>query len=122
MSAYTGSLALVPMPNGHWRLSCPLQWEIGRKGSKLWVLVPPGFETDLASIPFWARPLFNPADARFAKASVLHDYLISKGWAPPSASAAFAEALTADGVGKWRASIMGLAVLAYAHLTGPGAG
>ncbi|MBU2533335.1 MAG: DUF1353 domain-containing protein [Alphaproteobacteria bacterium] len=117
MSAYTGHLALFPTPSRSWRLAETLAWEIGRKGSELFVFLPPGFETDLASIPFWARSLFNPADARFAKASVLHDYLISTGWAPPSASAAFAEALAADGVGKWRASIMGLAVLAYAYIT-----
>jgi hypothetical protein len=119
MSGYSDCFSLSPAPGGLWRLDCALQWEVGKKGSGLWVLVPPGFETDLASIPFWARLWFNPADARFAKASALHDYLVAKGWAPPSASAVFAEALVADGVGRWRASIMGLAVLIYAYFTRP---
>lgn len=31
------------------------------------------FETDLGSIPWWLRWLFNPADPRYARAFVTHD-------------------------------------------------
>ena len=110
MSAYTKSLALAPTPSGKWRLRDSLQWEVGKKGSGLWVLVPPGFETDLASIPWWARGFLNPADARFAKAAILHDHLLAAKWTKPSAAAVFVDALIADEVSKWTATLMGLAV------------
>ena len=72
MSAYTDHVAIEP--DGRlWRLFAPLRWEVGRKGSGLWYVVPAGAETDLASIPAAVRWWLNPADARFAKAAILRD-------------------------------------------------
>lgn len=39
------------------------------------IIVPEYFETDLGTIPAWLRWLFNPADPRYARAFVTHDYL-----------------------------------------------
>ena len=110
MSAYTEHVSIAPV-GGMWELENPLLWELGKKGSGLLVEVPRGFKTDLASIPWYGRAIFKTADATFAKASILHDFLLESGWSPITAGAEFANALIADGVARWRATIMGLAVL-----------
>ena len=110
MSVYTNSLALKPKGD-KWELTAPLCFEIGKKGSKLWVCSPDGFITDLASIPWFARWAFKTSDARYAKASTLHDYTLELGWNRIASAALFADALLADGVSYWRVVIMGLAVL-----------
>jgi hypothetical protein len=101
----------MPTPNGLWALAAPLPFEAGKKGSGLLITVPAGFTSDLATIPRFARWWLNPADARFAKAAILHDYLLSQGYSPAFAAAVFYEALLADGVEPWRAKVMGLAVV-----------
>jgi hypothetical protein len=60
----------------HWILTAPLHWTDTKED---WtVIVPVGFDTDLASIPrpFW--PLFPPS-GRYAPAAVLHDWLYWHG-------------------------------------------
>lgn len=42
-----------------------------------WMTVPAGFETDGASVPFWARPWLDPW-SRIGLAAVLHDYLLTR--------------------------------------------
>lgn len=42
------------------------------------VVMPPGFVSDFASMPIWARP-FIPAFGRWAEAAVLHDWLYVMG-------------------------------------------
>lgn len=114
MSFYTDHVSLAPLPDGNWRLERGLIWEIGEKGSGYIYTIPAGFVSDLASIPRLARIFIDRGDARLAKASILHDHMIQNtGFSPITASAEFAAALLADGVGKWRAILMGLAVLAW---------
>ena len=50
------------------------EYHVGKLGSGFKISVPVGFETDLASIPFWARWIFKP-DGKYAKAAVIHDWL-----------------------------------------------
>lgn len=40
--------------------------------------VPAGYVTDLASIPWPARNVWNPADGHWAQAAVVHDFMCSK--------------------------------------------
>lgn len=69
--------------------------------------VPRGFETDLASVPALARPLFNPADPRYARAAVIHDYLLAlPDFSPVTAAVAFRDALRAADVAAWRVAAM----------------
>lgn len=64
------------------------------------------FETDLGSIPRWLRWLFNPADPRYARAFVTHDWFnrLTAGrppgpgvWSSQVACAVLYEALRLDG-------------------------
>tara|TARA_R110002072_G_scaffold26966_23_gene88487 strand:+ start:437 stop:745 length:309 start_codon:yes stop_codon:yes gene_type:complete len=74
-----------------------LHWEIGRKRSGLWVVVPDDFQFNV-SIPWWASWAFDPEDERFLKAAALHDYLLKQGWDRVTAAGVFNEALRADKV------------------------
>lgn len=61
-------------------LEPPLVYEVGELGSGQLIVVPAGFATDLASIPWPARGLLPP-DGPWAKAAVVHDYLYrTQGW------------------------------------------
>lgn len=114
MSAFTDHLAISPAPGGRWQLDAPLAWEIGRKGSGLVFTVPAGFVTDLASIPALVRWWLNPADARFAKASILHDAMLADPeFSRATASAEFHGALLANGVTRLKAVIMASVVLVW---------
>lgn len=110
MSDYTNHLLITP-DGAFWRLEQILVWEIGKKGSNLKVIIPVGFNSDLATIPWFARWLFKTSNAKYAKAAILHDYMLLNEFSPITAAAEFAQALKADGVSNWRAIIMGLAVL-----------
>ena len=113
MSAYTDHVLVQP-GGALWRLAAPLAWDIGKKGSGLTFVVPAGFASDLASVPWYARWLFNPADPRFAKASILHDAMLADpNFSRLTAAAEFAQALAADEVRVWRCVVMGLAVLVH---------
>lgn len=113
MSAYTDQVVISPLGT-LWTLDAPLQWELLRKGSGIVISVPAGFQTDLASIPWWARWLFNPEAPAYAKAAILHDFLLADANnSRAEAAAVFHDALKADGVSSWRAVVMTLAVWAW---------
>ncbi|MFV1620458.1 DUF1353 domain-containing protein [Phaeobacter sp. JH20_26] len=87
-----------------------ISWEIGAKGSGLFLYVPEGFPFDV-SIPRWVGWIFDRHNPRYLKAAALHDYAIHVlGWGRVSAAAPFSEALRADGVGRIRRLAMVLAV------------
>lgn len=109
MTPYT---AAVICPSGdNWQLMSPLSWEVGKLGTGLFIEAPPGFVTDLASIPWWGRFAFNPGDGRTAKAAIVHDFLLYEGWCHMTAAGEFYNALRADGVTLWRRIVMFAAVL-----------
>lgn len=90
--------------------TAPVRWEIGVKGSGLWVSVPAGFRFDV-SIPWWAGLAFDRHDPRYLRAAALHDFALHRlRWGRVSAAAPFSEALRADGVSRVRRLAMVLAV------------
>jgi hypothetical protein len=125
VSLYTRNLSIQPFPLGDgrwaWCLTADLHWEVGHEGSGLWVLVPAGFVTDLASIPWWAQWLLNPYAPEMAKASAVHDWLTpsrdegpvadARRWTQQTSAGEFFSALRADAVPRWRRVAVYLGVL-----------
>lgn len=98
-----------PARRGLWALSADMRFELG-KGSDIWLTVPKDFTSDGPSIPPLARVLFNPANSRFMRAALVHDFLLGKGISPTIAAVAFRDALRAARVKEWRVQAMFLAV------------
>jgi len=91
-------------------LTRPLVYYIGDKDSSAVVTVPEGFRTDLASVPRFARPLFQP-DGRHAAAAVVHDWLYCEAKISRRVSdLVFYEACLVLSVTRWRADTMYRAV------------
>lgn len=120
MSRFTGPLTLTHLDADwrRWRLEQPLSFEVDAIGSGRFVIVPPGFVSDGASVP---RPLWwlLPAWGRYSRAAVVHDYLwqrIDAGepheHAPTRrrADAIFLDAMRACGVKPWVRWLMWAAV------------
>lgn len=128
MSRFTATASdawSIPLRTGYLTVR-PLAWEIGRKGSGLWLRVPSDFPFDV-SIPrpvalvarllTWAsrgRVMFlNPRNPKYRKAAALHDYALHVlEWDRVSAAAAFASALKVSGVARGTRLIMVGAVIA----------
>lgn len=94
---------------------------ISKEASRVWsgqsttweVRVPIGFKTDLASIPFGLRNLFN-INGRHRNAAVVHDYLCKKkDFSRKKADQVFYEAMRVCEVKRWRAITMYAAVRTY---------
>jgi hypothetical protein len=90
----------------------PIEWEVGMKGSGLWLVVPAGTAFDV-SVPKLLRWLINPMNPRYFKASAMHDYTLASGWDRVSAAAAFSNGLRADGIGIWTRLTMVIGVIAW---------
>lgn len=74
-----------------------LAWEIGRKGSELFYVVPIGFVFDV-TVKWPFTLIFDPCDPRFMKAACLHDHMLVNDWDRTTAAGVFNDALKADGV------------------------
>lgn len=125
MSAFTGELRLSSRDTDCrvWALLDPLQYEIGSLGSGALIVVPPGFETDGASIPRVLHGIL-PAWGRWSRAAIIHDYLCRaidagapvgvRGWGivgrRKQADQIFHEALIVSGVSRPLAWIFWAAV------------
>lgn len=73
-------------------------------------VIPAGFETDGASIPWWARWKFDPW-GRVGLSAVLHDYLLSLPTMPKwEADLAFLAALRSQGVPAFMSTLFYFAV------------
>ncbi len=92
-----------------WAVSSDFGFVLGDEDGPLF-LVEQGFVTDLGTIPWWMRWLFNPAASDCARAYVLHDYIntLTAGrppgldvWSSQIAAAVLYEALAFDGVPFW---------------------
>jgi hypothetical protein len=100
MSSFTAPLILESVDAEHrgrglFLVHVAFSYDIGFKGSRDTVTVPKGFDTDLASIPWFARP-FIPLSGRVAKPALVHDYLLRIG--DKRAHSVFDEALKVAGV------------------------
>jgi hypothetical protein len=98
------------------RLLEPLEYRVADADSAERIVVPAGFETDFASIPFGLRNLFPPLGP-WARPAIIHDWLYANGGRLPErrysraeADAIFAEAMKVVGVPAWRRRLMHLAV------------
>ncbi len=112
MSSFTAPLILEALASerggrGEFRVHQPFSYDVGFLGSGDTITVPAGFDTDLASIPWYARA-FIPISGRMAKPALLHDWLLVNS--DPRAHAIFDEALNVAGVGPVLRRIMVAAV------------
>lgn len=61
-----------------WEVRRTIRYEMYFKGSGVWVVVPVGYMTDLATVPWPASMLF-PKSGKWNHAAVVHDYLCDYG-------------------------------------------
>lgn len=109
MSSFTSSLDYVDTQKKApvsglpiYRITNPIRFYSGAKGSPISVLVPAGFETDFASIPWPLRNWCKPTDSRWAKAAVVHDFLCTrKVYCRSLADTLFLEGMLILGAGVW---------------------
>lgn len=67
------------------RLIAPIEYHVGSADSGQIIVVPAGFKTDFASIPWGFRNLFPPI-GKYSRAAVIHDFLYRvRGEAPEAA-------------------------------------
>lgn len=91
----------------------PVEWEIGVKGSGLWLTIPANFSFDV-SVPWFARWIFDPHDPRYRLAACLHDYALHKlGWSRVAAASIFEQGLRAAHVGPVERLVMTLGVILW---------
>ena len=95
-----------------WVTSREASIEMGRAGSGLTFVIDAGFETDIATIPWWARTVVKPDDPRIALAAVYHDALLIAAWEQRTAAGEFYRVLRLSGVPRWKCVLMYPAVLA----------
>ena len=96
-----------------YRLSSPLQWEIGQKGSG-WVLVVPAGYVFESSIPWWLTWLISRDHRPWLLAAAIHDRLFDLGYDKAFASGEWLRAVRAV---RKRDRLKILAVPAYYALT-----
>lgn len=114
-NTFSTHLITKKIESGKWELQRPLKW-INRDG--LVIEVPKGFVTDYASVP--RLPLVFSIFGNTAHAeAVLHDYLYSIKWDREDADKMFYEAMLSQGVSKWKAYVMYLAVRSFGWLSYP---
>lgn len=89
-----------------------LRWELGMRGSGLWVEAEEGSITDLASIPKWLHWLVNPYAPETAEAAGKHDELLRRGFEQRMAAGEFYRALRDSGFPRWKCVGFYLAVMA----------
>lgn len=115
MSSYTNAKDwCTPIGGILYKSTKPLTWEVGTKGSGLYVTVPVDTTFDV-SIPKGLRWLFDPHNPKYLKAAALHDMLLLQNWARTTAGAEFHEALKSDGVTLWKRLAMWLAVSLFKY-------
>jgi len=131
VSVYTDFDGIFPIPNGRggvwgWCTVGTMVWEVGVRGSGLFVTVPDGFVSDLASIPRWLHWALNPYDPCTVKAAIIHDWLTPDPeeredeaydpiarplWNQRTSAGEFYAALRADGMARFKANLYFSAVL-----------
>lgn len=116
MSSFTAPLIVEALNSeadgrGLFRVHKSFVYEVGYLGSGDRIEVPEAFETDLGSVPWFARA-FIPIAGRMAKPALLHDWLLAIG--SPRAHQVFDEALEVAGFGWLARKIMGAFVRLWA--------
>ena len=119
MSDFSAFMAIGPTcggfnPLGQWELMADMPFDLTHGDESSRIIIPKGFISDGPSIPAIARVWFNPADSRYMKAAILHDWMLASGeYTPRQCAAAFRDALKAGQVGALTVAIMWMAVLIW---------
>ena len=115
MSNFKTPLVVSPLPDGkHWKLHTTFVYRSGQD-----FVIPAGFVTDFASVPwpFWS---FIRPWGRWGKAAVLHDWLYQNHQAVwisrKGADRMFLEAMVVLEVAPWRRRLMYWGVRAFGWL------
>ena len=113
MSSFTRALleptAATRAGRAVFRVAEPFTFEIGRLGSGFAITVPAGFESDLASVPWWALRLVDVG--ALARSAVLHDFLRERlAFSKIEGDAIFLTAMAAESVTPWQRELILLAV------------
>lgn len=117
MSSFTTPAAVELLDNLEFRLLEPFQFYVGEKEAPHTIYtIPAGFVTDLTSVPRLLWSLLPP-HGRYAKAAILHDWLVTQAPEIPRSQAddLFCEAMHVLKVPVWQAKLMHLAVKLYSH-------
>ncbi len=117
-----GNILVTPINASmtHWKLmrDFPLHIRVGVKVQS--VVVPKGFVTDFASVP-WIFRLVFPATGKYGAATLVHDYMTMTRETPftrKEADQIFYDLMRQHGVKSWKAKLMYGAVRLYAVFTG----
>lgn len=119
MSGISDNGQLLLSPGGAYQWTVVRAWRYAMAGQDVHIIVPAGFQSDLASVPrlFWA---IVPPYGKHLEASIMHDYLCYSGWSRAKADREFLHAMKRAGVKRWRRMVMFWAVRAWAIATGKG--
>ena len=82
MSSFTKPLKLEYIDGNDWLLIEEFEYYTDVLDKRYHIKVPKLFKTNFASIPKILQWIFSPADKRYGKAAVVHDYLYSTGLFP----------------------------------------
>ena len=114
MGKYKTDLVLKHVDGHWWDMAEPLVYEDNRGDT---IAVQRGFRTDIASIPWAARPLIGPKAGKYAKPAVDHDWLyqhpedgVEEPRTKRQVDQIFLEAMKDVGITWWRRSVMYFAV------------
>ncbi len=114
MERFPENLVLRKLNGRAWALAAPFRYRSTTLAR--WIEVPAGFETDLASVPWFAR-WYVSVDGDHTKPALIHDFLYSEssagafpGVTRRDADRVFLEALAVRGVAPIRRHILHAAV------------
>jgi len=113
MSSFTTKLVVEYLPKiNKWKTKRELVYFVGEEYSEERIVVPRGFITDFASIP-WPASMLIPKSGRYNQAAVLHDWLYdragvldNKTYTRAEADKIFLEAMTVLKVNKFKRWVM----------------
>lgn len=114
MSSFTKALITKKLTGDLWEVNLTFQYHVGKEGSLDVIVIPQGFVTDLASVP-WPATMFIPKDGTYDQAAVVHDYLyhtlgLGGKYNRKQCDRIFLEAMGVLGVPLWKRRIMYRAV------------
>lgn len=110
MSSFTDHLTVTQISGELWQTEREFEYHVGQEDSGERIVVPKGFITDFASVP-WPASMLIPMSGQYNQAAVLHDYLYSIQTLPRKrCDDIFLEAMTVLGVNVFKRQIMYRAV------------
>ena len=118
MSSFTTKLVLEYLPKiNRWKTRRKLVYFVGEEYSEDKIVVPRGFITDLASVP-WPFSMFVPKSGKYNAPAVLHDFICSqKIRSRAECDRIFLEAMEVVGVPLFKRRIMYRAVRMFGWIT-----